>query len=361
MANKKRKAALVAACLLAAALLLTACGSSAAPGGIATHEGSVPAASTPAAAPALEGAYTPGIDADGGMYTEPTAEEAGGGAPAKTTNAELHQPADGRKVILNADITMEALDFDATCSALLTAVQEAGGHLASSSLENGNTTYRHAHYTVRVPATQYGAFLGALGQAGNVLSRSETSDDITAQYVDVEARLTALSAQEEQLLRLMEQAENMEDIIAIQAKLTDVRYEIESYTATKRTFDELVAYSTINISVSEVQQVTPPQPDSYLTRAGRTFTNMLHNTKTFFQNLGIFLIAALPLLLFLLIVGLVLFIVLRRQGKKRRAMQAAWQTGQAGAPTPATSPVQPSPPAKPQNSPPKTDGPRPKK
>ena len=83
----------------------------------------------------------------------------------------------------------------------------------------------------------------------------------------LEARLGSLHTQEERLLELAAQAEKLEDLLAIEEQLTQVRYQIESYTGQQRVYDSLISYSTVEAHLSEVQALTPTDP-SFATRWG---------------------------------------------------------------------------------------------
>ena len=73
------------------------------------------------------------------------------------------------------------------------------------------------------------------------MSKQESTQDVTSAYVDVEARLKSLKLQEERLYAMMEQAGDLETLLAIQNQLTEVQYQIESYTAQQRTYDDLIS------------------------------------------------------------------------------------------------------------------------
>ena len=177
-----------------------------------------------------------------------TAAEAAGTSDlsdAVQNSADL-LPQDGRKIILNATLSIEALDFNATCTALARAAQSCGGYVSSTSIDTPayEGAYRTAYYQFRIPAEQYSVFLDGAGSAGNLVSKQESTQDVTSAYVDVEARLKSLKLQEERLYAMMEQAGDLETLLAIQNQLTEVQYQIESYTAQQRTYDDLISYST---------------------------------------------------------------------------------------------------------------------
>ena len=147
------------------------------------------------------------------------AEAAGTSDPsdAVQNSADL-LPQDGRKIILNATLSIEALDFNATCTALARAAQSCGGYVSSTSIDTPayEGAYRTAYYQFRIPAEQYSVFLEGAGSAGNLVSKQESTQDVTSAYVDVEARLKSLKLQEERLYAMMEQAGDLETLLAIQ-------------------------------------------------------------------------------------------------------------------------------------------------
>lgn len=153
-----------------------------------------------------------------------TAAEAAGTSDlsdAVQNSADL-LPQDGRKIILNATLSIEALDFNATCTALARAAQSCGGYVSSTSIDTPayEGAYRTAYYQFRIPAEQYSVFLDGAGSAGNLVSKQESTQDVTSAYVDVEARLKSLKLQEERLYAMMEQAGDLETLLAIQNQLT---------------------------------------------------------------------------------------------------------------------------------------------
>lgn len=167
-----------------------------------------------------------------------------------------------RKIIYTADLSLESTEFDSASSALLDALAQAGGYVQSSE-SGGSTEYgRWIHWSLRVPADQYRSFLTAAENSASRTSLSESTEDVTADYVDVEARLNSLEAQRQRLEELRAQAANLEDLLAIENQLTQVQYQIESYTGQKRVLDDQITYSTVNVYLDEVKVLSPPPPTS---------------------------------------------------------------------------------------------------
>ena len=201
---------------------------------------------------------------------------------------------------------------------------------------------RYAHYEFRIPAEQYSTFLAAADGAGNVTQKSESVQDVTAQYVDVEARLASLEAQRESLNAMLAQAQDVETLLAVQRELADVQYEIESYTAQKRTYDDQIAYSTVQVTVHEVRRVTE-NPQSFASRLGAAFRSGWYGLGQGVQSLAVGLAAVLPTLLVLAVVGGAVWAagrtLLRRRHKKPRAPGPAAQNRPEG--TPPVAPPEP--------------------
>ena len=159
------------------------------------------------------------------------------------------------KLILNADLSLETPDFEKSAADIEKMTAEAGGYIESSGTY-GDTGSRSANYTLRVPQEKFEQFYAQLGENMHVVSRSRSSEDVTEQYTDIETRLATLQTKHERLLSLLEKADKMEDIIALENALADCEYEIDSLTGSKRRYDDLVGFSTFYINLREVQTLT---------------------------------------------------------------------------------------------------------
>lgn len=259
-------------------------------------------------------------------------EASGGGAPHLDPGNATAENA--RKVIYNADVTLEATDFDAAQQAVLEAVETHGGYLSHSDLSgSAEDQDRFLNLTVRVPATEYRSLLTALGNSANLLNASESADDITADYIDVQARLTALEAQRDRLNELADQAQTTADLLEIESQLSDVQYQIESYTQQQRWMDDQVDYSTVEVSLSEVKALTPETPAGFLEQAGRAFLDGWDAFSLFLKGLVLTVIYLWPVLL----IAAVIVVVLWKTGPARRARRQARRMQAAPYPAPNAS------------------------
>ena len=120
-----------------------------------------------------------------------------------------------RKKPLNWKLKRSQKAFGEAVTLLKQAVGAAGGYVEYSSQYSGGYT-KSAEYTCRIPSDRYNLFLESVSGAGSVVRTEESTEDATAQYVDIESRLKSLRTQEERLLKLMEESGSLEELLAVQ-------------------------------------------------------------------------------------------------------------------------------------------------
>lgn len=223
-----------------------------------------------------------------------------------TQNLVEAQAAAERKIIRSAYLSMETTEFERTVDGIMGKVNVYLGYIESSEIQ-GNPIYlkqasnRKAHFEIRVPSKSFDSFIGDMAELGNVTSREIRGEDITGQYLDVEARLKSLKLQEERLLTLLSKAEKLQDIIELERELSSVRYEIENYTGTLKRWDNMVQYSRISLDVYEVRELTKeePEPITWGDRIINGFIKSWESIGNLFADLVVFLVSIVPYLLVL--------------------------------------------------------------
>lgn len=293
-----------AAVSVLAASLLTGCGASS--GGSADYAVSTTAVSS------------------NSMAADAMTEEAGY-APQETeamadTTGELNPEdfAQDRKIIYTADVSIETETYDDGVATIRSLLDETGGYISSTSQSGSSVDgNRRADYTCRVPADRYRDFLDGLSGAGNVYSVSEYTDDITMQYIDVEARISSLEAQRDRLQQLADEAEDIETLLSIETQLSDVQYQLESYTAQMRSYDNQVDYSTVNVYLREVRKVS--EGTGFGTRVRAAFSGSWDNFVEGVQGFVIAVIYALPLICILAVIAVIVIPLVIRHNRRVRA------------------------------------------
>lgn len=216
------------------------------------------------------------------------------------------------KISYTVDIALETKAFDDNVEAINSAVEKYNGFVENSRIYGD--VQRNAYYTVRIPTQDYIAFLQELENVGNVYNTSTKTENLTSQFVDVNARLTTLETQEVRLLELLEIAETVDDIITIEARLSEVRYEIESLTTNLRSLTLKVDYSTINIEMYEV--IEYQKTDNFVDKISKTISNSFEDLIASLQNVVLFIIYVAPFLLIWALVFLFIYWIFGKYIKK---------------------------------------------
>ena len=215
---------------------------------------------------------------------------------------ESTQIASSRKLIRNVSMEVETQEFDDLVAFLESSATAVGGYVENSysyngSSYNGRGSRRSANFTLRIPADKLDQFLNDVSGRSNVISRNQNVQDVTLTYVDMESHKNALRTEEQSLINMLAKAETVEDLITIENRLADVRYQIESMESQLRTYDNLVDYATLTINVSEVEELTPVVEQTAWEKMSSGFIASLHNIGRGLQNFGIGIVMNLPYIL----------------------------------------------------------------
>jgi Domain of unknown function (DUF4349) len=152
-----------------------------------------------------------------------------------------------------ADITITARDFAKTRTALDDLLRRRQGYMGQLNVSTPTDGVRSLTATLRVPADQLDPALADLRALGRVQSESQSGEEVSAQYVDLEARLQNARNTEERLTALLrQQTGKLSDVLAVETEASRVRGEIESMEAEKKLLDTRIAYATLNVTISEV-------------------------------------------------------------------------------------------------------------
>lgn len=244
-------------------------------------------------------------------------------------NASGSKPSLAEKIIYSGDLYIETTTFDQAITSLEAKVDEFGGFIESSYV-NGNTDYRpdgttalvdrRAYYVARIPSARFDAFLKLSGTIGNVLSSSTSADNITSQFTDTEARKASLQVQEQRLLSMMEATTDIESLIALESRLSEVRYELESIERQLINWQNQVDYSTVSLELQEVEVYTPVAPvqRTFGQKLVSAFSDGWNGFLRFAQNLALFVAEALPALILLALVVLAIVLIVRAAGRRKK-------------------------------------------
>lgn len=325
---KKKKSGIILAAAMSAVMVLSGCGSSSDPA-----RSSITGMDSAYETAGSYGVYEEAASADMEMADNKAVSTGEAGEVIDTSS---------RKLVTRVNLSAETENLDETVAAVEKKVKDLGGYIESSNVYNGSDSYRssrNASLTARIPAKNLDSFVETVEGLGNIVSKSVNVDDVTLTYVDIESRRNSLRTEEKRLLEIMESAETVEDIIAIEDKLANVRYELESIESQLRSYDNLVDYSTVYLDIQEVAVFTPVEKEGALTRMGKGFIQSLGEVGETIVEFCIWFVSHIPqILLYLILIGVIALIIKaiitgsrKRKQKKMAHYQMQYQQNMNGA------------------------------
>jgi hypothetical protein len=134
-----------------------------------------------------------------------------------------------------------------------------GGFVSDSGTTSGDNPT--AHLTLRVPSNNFDDAISAVGKLGKVSSKQVKGEDVGGQLVDLGARIQSLQAEEAAYRTLVGQAKNVNDVLAVQNQLFQVRQQLEQLTAQQASLDNRVTFATLEVQLAELPAVAHrPEP-----------------------------------------------------------------------------------------------------
>lgn len=155
-----------------------------------------------------------------------------------------------QKLIKTSYITLEVENFYETSTSIKEIVSFYKGYVADTS-ERDDDGRKYGYIIVRVPQAYFEDITEEIKALGKVDEARTAVEDVTEEYVDLQARLNNLKKQEERYLEILEAATTVEDILSVETQLERIRGEIESYEGRLRYLDSLIDYATIQINIRE--------------------------------------------------------------------------------------------------------------
>jgi hypothetical protein len=165
-----------------------------------------------------------------------------------------------RMLVKTGSIELESEDPEAAADRIMAMVESYGGYVAR--LSSSDDEKKSVSMMVKVPESAFYKVLAEARKIGRVVGEDVSVQDVTEQYIDLEARLRSLRAEEEWLLTAVKRAQSVQDLLMIEKELWRVRGEIERIEAQLRNLERMVAYSSISIWIRMPEE---PEPSPYPT------------------------------------------------------------------------------------------------
>ncbi len=272
-----------------------------------------------ASAPASGGAPAP-------MAEEKSTNDATGGAaqpPAApaTVTAQLVQTASviPRKIIYNATVELVSDNFPTAQQSLLRLVKTHRGYIAETNVGGAAGTPRQGTWKIRIPVTEFDAFMAAVARLGELQTTHTDSQDVTAEYYDLQARISNKQVEEKRLLmHLQRSTAKLSDILRVEQELSRVRGEIEQMQGRLRLLANLTSLTTVSVTIREVKGYVPPKPATFSMQIARTFQASFGQLRDFGKGVVLLVVALAPWLVVLALIGVPAWRIARRQQSRRR-------------------------------------------
>lgn len=219
-----------------------------------------------------------------------------------------------RKLIKEISLDVETKDYDNYINSVRATVSSNGGYIEASD-EFNDSDFRSFTATIRIPVEKAEGFTQSVSSNATVKSRSENVQDVTEQYVDIEARIKVYEAEEESLLEIMKQADNVTDLLSVKERLANVRAQIESYTAQLKSLENQTDYSTITLTVTEVEREV--ETEGYWSEIWNNILDGFKNVGKIITMLFAALLSAVPYFIVLAIIGVIVLVIIRIVKKKK--------------------------------------------
>jgi Na+-transporting methylmalonyl-CoA/oxaloacetate decarboxylase gamma subunit/phosphopantetheinyl transferase (holo-ACP synthase) len=271
-------------------------------------------------------------------YAEEAAVDAGGymmeGDAADTDNEESALRAqDGQKIVYTGSLSIQTLEYDKSAASIRRKIREAGGFSEAES-ENDNdynwyrrstgpSSTRNLNITARIPSEKFESFMDSLQGDGKVMNRSMNAENISQVYANKETYKKALEKEQERLLAMMDKAVTIEDMIAVESRLSEVERQLNTYKTDLSAMDKDVQYSTIYISLEEVKRYSDETPTvTFPEKVKYAFEDAINSFTEFCEGIVLFIIRSFPFLILLAIVIALVIRLIRKRQEKRIAMMS---------------------------------------
>lgn len=235
-------------------------------------------------------------------------------------NSDLDQ----RRIIKNADLTIEVEYLEDIVKDIEKRIGSAGGFLEESNISQDGKSYFWANMVLRLPASEFEEFVTYLEELGTVKNRRVYRDDVTTHFIDLEARLKVLKAEEESILSILQTAKTVEDVLNIRKELRTIRSEIEVLEGELKYLTNMVSYSTINLNIQQVK-VSETRIDAtgiagVWQKGINAFTKNVNALISLVGNMFVFMIGSMPILIPLGIAAAGIWNVRKRRKKDQSTL-----------------------------------------
>ncbi|MBR2066762.1 MAG: DUF4349 domain-containing protein [Solobacterium sp.] len=231
------------------------------------------------------------------------------GYVAEVSEGEIDPTSTQEKLVYRGYLRIQTLTYKEAVEEIQRLIKEYKGLVEHQNEYNNNygrwyeedsEGQMSLEMTLRIPTEKFQEFINALDGAGKVISKETSIENITKKYNDNQTRITALEEQEKRLLEMLKEATTIEDMIAVEARLTEVQTDLNLLKSQRSSMDTDIAYSTIHLTLEEVKKYTHTNK-SFFTRLQESFEDGWQGFVDFIEESIFFVARNLTLILILIV------------------------------------------------------------
>jgi hypothetical protein len=229
------------------------------------------------------------------------------------------------KIIRRFNLEVETQEFDSLITKIDAEIDRLGGYVENSKISGKpfyyNEDARYGSIVVRIPRDKVDEFVSSVNENANVVNKEESTENVTLQYTDMESRKKSLEIEQERLFALLEKTDTLENIVTLESRLSDIRYQLQNYETQLRTYDNQVEYSTVTLSIQEVERITPvtEEKQTVAQRIKNGFSDTIFDISEGVKNFFVWFVVNLPYLLIWTVIIAAVILITRRYLKKKKA------------------------------------------
>jgi hypothetical protein len=219
-----------------------------------------------------------------------------------------------RKIIYDAQVDLIVESVDPIARKVGALVQDARGYIAEQTVTGSPGSQRSMHWKFRIPVDHFDSFVESIVALGELERNNRTSQDVTEQYYDLEARIKNKKVEEQTLNKILqERSGKLEDVLKIEIELSRVRGEIEQLEGKIRVLENLSSLASLTLNIREREKYAPPPPTvaDFPTQISRTWDSAILNLVNLGKSLVLWGVSWVVWIPFLLVGALLAWIVLR--------------------------------------------------
>jgi len=226
-----------------------------------------------------------------------------------------------RKIIYNSDIDLVVEHFAEAESRIPEIIEQHGGYIADLTVDRTRGSYLTGRFSARVPTQNYNALLSALESLGSPETRTQTAQEVTEEYVDLQSRIASKQQLEARILKLLEtQGATLEKVIHVERELARVREEVERMQGRLRYLTNRVALATVTINLREERAYEPAEVPAFAARVEQAWSASVLSLRRLGESLTIAVVVLTPWLVIILPITAIGWYLLRRSKLLQRAL-----------------------------------------